>query len=366
MEQTSDPMVVDCRGMQCPAPILRLAEAVRRKRPASGKLTVLANDVDFPVDVAAWCRSTKAALLRVERDPQGVFKAEIQLAAPKPAGALDLGDEPTYDALEGLEKTSPSRAAVPVVVLSRAPSEDPPTPRNDVLAPARSVTPRELATAGDRRTRARKTPPPPSARSKPESSRRGLATPSEAAPPEMEAPEPEPASQRRALASAAPRENRAVLLVLRNDLEALLPALMVANACAAQGMEVEMYFAFWGIHLLRGQSSRPVVAPHKPTFLQRILLWLVPQGSRQTLGKMHMGGFGTRLILRLMRRRNILALDGLVASAVSQGVRFRVCSMSMGLMGLRESDILDLPNVDFAGVTSFAEIASRSAMSLVF
>lgn len=362
MEQKSEPAVVDCRGLQCPAPILRLAEAVRKSRPASGRLLVLADDVDFPVDVAAWCRSSKAALLRVDRNPQGVFSAEIQLAPLKPAPEIEA-EETAPDLLEGLEKTSPSRAAAPVVVLSRAPSEAPPTPRNDVhtLAMARPVTPRELATSSERPTRARKTPAPPASRAAP-----SVREAPRSSAPMGEASEPAPASQRRALASAAPRENRAVLLVLRNDLEALLPALMVANASAAQGMEVEVYFAFWGIHLLRGPSSRPVSGPHEPTFLQRVLLWLVPQGSRQSLGKMHLGGFGTRLILRLMRRRNILALDGLVASAVSQGVRFRVCSMSMGLMGLRESDILDLPNVDFAGVTSFAEIAARSAVSLVF
>lgn len=66
-----------------------------------------------------------------------------------------------------------------------------------------------------------------------------------------------------------------------------------------------------------------------------------------------------------MRKRNILALDEQVQAAAKQGVKFRVCSMSMGLMGLGQRDIVDLPNVDFAGVT-LSERASRSAVSLVF
>ena len=168
-----------------------------------------------------------------------------------------------------------------------------------------------------------------------------------------------------AIAPVAEEKKTCTLLVLRNDLKALLAALMVANASAAQGMSVDVYFAFWGIHLLRGRSSRPDRS-EPPGLLQRMLLWLVPAGTKQRLGKLHMGGLGTRILLRLMRKKNILALDGLVAAAAEQGVRFRVCSMSMGLMGLRESDIVDLPNVDFAGVTSFAEAAARSSTSFVF
>ena len=149
--------------------------------------------------------------------------------------------------------------------------------------------------------------------------------------------------------------------------EALLAALMVANASASQGMEVEVYFAFWGIHLLRGERPRKDAPASNRGIIQTMMLWMVPRGpDRQHLGKLHMGGIGTRILLWLMRKRNILALDKLVETAVAQGVKLRVCSMSMGLMGLSQRDIVDLPNLTFAGVTSFAESARRSATSLVF
>lgn len=356
------PLLIDCRGLQCPAPIMRLAETVRKGRPTGGRITVLASDADFPVDLEAWCRTTKATLLHIGHEQGGVFRAEVQLADARAPGsgpaslpfaptAQFTPEDATRDTPLSLERTSPSHG-VPSVRLLRLPSparfrahEQPPSPSRDGAAP---TSPEALS----------QTPLPTAATPAPATARAPSAV-------RVEAPAAATAEPPAAAMVATPRENRATLLVIRNDLESLLAALMVANSSAAQGMAVEVYFSFWGIHLLRGDSTRPASA-ERPGLLQRIMLWLVPKGPRQRLGKLHMGGLGTRILLRLMRKRNILALDQLVSAACAQGVRFRVCSMSMGLMGLQQSDIVDLPNIDFAGVTSFSEVASRSAVSLVF
>jgi peroxiredoxin family protein len=162
-------------------------------------------------------------------------------------------------------------------------------------------------------------------------------------------------------------ENRCTLLVLHNDLEALLAAMMVANACAAQGMKSNVFFSFWAVNLLRGRSARAGVAGEPIGILQRMMRWMMPRGPRaQTLGKMHMGGLGTRMMNYFMRRRKIDSLETMLQNARDQGVTLSVCSMSMGLMGLQRRDIVDWENLDFAGVTSFTELARRSAVTLVF
>jgi peroxiredoxin family protein len=52
--------------------------------------------------------------------------------------------------------------------------------------------------------------------------------------------------------------------------------------------------------------------------------------------------------------------------AEQQNVQLKVCSMSMGVMGIQKADLMDLPNLSFGGVTSFSESARRSSFSLVF
>lgn len=399
--------LVDCRGLQCPAPILRLADAARKHRGSAATLTVLATDADFRVDLEAWCRTTKSSLVRVDHDDHGVLRALVRLGAapatsergdtvpvrPRPslvpperdaaehrhAGVLELAGMSAVAALRKVNEMSVGAPGQTFTVRSDAPGFD---ARLTAWATATDATLESIRHEGDRSiavlrfageaadagaTHKTQHAFKQSARQ----TRESEAPPSPPSPPSQILP-PGPRIISFSMvdpgaAAPAPRENRATLLVLHNDLEALLAALMVASASAAQGMQVEMFFAFWGIHLLRGEKKRPHGPRERPGLLQRMMLWMVPKGpSRQKLGRLHMGGIGTRILLALMRKRNILALDEQVQAAAKQGVKFRVCSMSMGLMGLGQRDIVDLPNVDFAGVTTFSERASRSAVSLVF
>ena len=83
MEPISSTIVsplVDCRGLICPAPILKVVEAVRRHRSHASALTVLATDPEFAEDIEAWCRATRAELSRLEHQPDGVIRAHIRLA----------------------------------------------------------------------------------------------------------------------------------------------------------------------------------------------------------------------------------------------------------------------------------------------
>jgi tRNA 2-thiouridine synthesizing protein A len=58
---------VDARGLQCPMPVVRTAQAVRGL--ASGALVeVLATDPGSTKDFAAWCRSTGHVLFESTTD----------------------------------------------------------------------------------------------------------------------------------------------------------------------------------------------------------------------------------------------------------------------------------------------------------
>ncbi len=164
-----------------------------------------------------------------------------------------------------------------------------------------------------------------------------------------------------------PRENRATLLVLHNDLEALLAAMLCANAAAAQGMDVNVFFSFWGVNLLRGDRPRPDEPAERTGLMTRMMKWMMPRGpKRQRLGKMHMAGMGTGMMRMFMKKNNILPLEELMNEAQELGVEFTVCTMSMGVMGIQKRDLRVYPNMQFAGVTCFMEGARSSAISLVF
>jgi len=57
---------VDARGLSCPMPIVRTAQAIKSV-PSGGLLEVIATDPGSVKDVAAWCRTTGNSLVEQER-----------------------------------------------------------------------------------------------------------------------------------------------------------------------------------------------------------------------------------------------------------------------------------------------------------
>ena len=383
-----DAVEVDCRGMCCPAPILQLAKAFKAFEGSPGILRVQADDGDFPVDLKAWCRSTKSELHSLD-EVDGVFTGivlangaaleaapEVAPAAPPvsvdaaPAVAEDGDDEPASEPLD-LRGVSAQRAVLEASawllggaevrvlcdakVAAHLQSWDPlagvraeePVARDGhvevTLAPSDEEVPAEVPVA--------RAPVPVAA---PAAVVPATANAVVAAPPEV------------------PRRNATTLLVLRNDFESLMAAMMVANSSAAQGMEVDVYFSFWGVNFLRADSPRAYdeetdAGGSKPTFLHAIMKWMMPKGpERQKMSKMHMGGMGLGMMKHFMSKQNVMGLRELMDQAVELGVTFRVCTMSMGIMGIEKRDLMDLPNIEFGGVTAFTSDARTSASAMVF
>ncbi len=359
---------IDCRGMECPQPLLEVARAARQHPGAT--LEVLADDDAFELDIASWCRSAKADLVSIER-VSGVFHARVQLAGGQPpvASAPPASLTPA---------TPPPSLAAPDLVPG-----DGTTFRLDLgaLDPSRYDDELERSYRQTRASRLAVIAP----------DRRANATLlkwctdgghvleslSGAGPVTAEialARSPEPAAASTALALApqsaalaAPRQKRAVLLVLHNDKEALLAALLVANGAAAQGMDVTLFFTFWGLNLLRGDDPNGIYPKEKVSWAQRLFKWLMPAGpKRQGLGKLNFGGMGASMMNTLMRKKNIMDLPALLESAQDQGVRFVACTMSMNVMGITKRDLHPYSTLVYGGVATFVEDAGNAELSLVF
>jgi len=94
---------------------------------------------------------------------------------------------------------------------------------------------------------------------------------------------------------------------------------------------------------------------------------MMPKGPRrQRLGKLSFGGMGGAIMRGIMRKNNIMQAEELMAEAIELGVRFTACTTSMAVMGITRRDLMDLPNLEFAGVTSFISEARGAGVSLVF
>ena len=67
---------LNCRGMQCPGPIMTLFQQMKTAQ-AGDTATIVVTDMGFKKDIDAWCRKTKNTLVSVN-ETDGVITAVIQ------------------------------------------------------------------------------------------------------------------------------------------------------------------------------------------------------------------------------------------------------------------------------------------------
>ena len=385
MTQTRPLPTLDCRGMRCPAPILQLSKAVQRAGESSVVFEVLADDGDFPKDVRAWCRATKASLHQLIQDGT-VYRALVGInGAERPASVAAAEPAPVsfFEVdLRGLRAPEPIRRLTTFLYTNeqrrvRVRSDDPAF-LIDMTSWASALRATILRTSQDGGMTAVELELPvtqgPALAASPVAAITAAAKANTSASPEsslasmmaaVSASNGSPAAD--PVAGMVPRENLATILVIRNDLESLLASLLAATSAAGHGMQVEILFALWGVNLLRGERPRAGMPREAVPLLKRLLRWLMPKGPRrQKLGTLHLGGVGTGLMHHLMKQDNVMGLPALIEECVAQDVKFNVCTMSMGLMGIRKSDIMDLPNINWSGMAGFMESSRRAATSLVF
>jgi NADPH-dependent 2,4-dienoyl-CoA reductase/sulfur reductase-like enzyme/peroxiredoxin family protein/TusA-related sulfurtransferase/rhodanese-related sulfurtransferase len=148
-------------------------------------------------------------------------------------------------------------------------------------------------------------------------------------------------------------------VVFSGDLDKLIAAFIIANGAIAMGERVSMFFTFWGLNALRRHKP----PKRKRSAMDAMFGAMMPAGAdRLTLSQMNMMGAGTAMIKSVMKRNSVSPLPELIASAQAGGARIIGCTMTMDLLGIAESDLLD--GVELGGVATFLGEAAESTTTL--
>jgi peroxiredoxin family protein len=135
---------------------------------------------------------------------------------------------------------------------------------------------------------------------------------------------------------------KATIIVHSGDLDKMYSALIVANGALSMGMEVSLYFTFWGLLRLKkgGLSKGP-------------------------LSKLNLFGLGRRMIKNRMRKANVATLERLMADFKELGGKVIACEMTMEIMGVKKSDLNEALIDQYGAVGTYIQEARVSSMSLL-
>ncbi len=145
-------------------------------------------------------------------------------------------------------------------------------------------------------------------------------------------------------------ENKVSIILLSGDFDKAMAAFFMANGAAAMGMQVTMFFTFWGCTVIKkGRKLKGKKFMHK-------LVNLMLPGSSKDLApsRMAFGGIGRKLF-NIMMKGNMSSLEEQIELAKEAGITFQVCSPSLAIMGF-DADEWVVP-VDVCGVAAMYDTA---------
>lgn len=162
-----------------------------------------------------------------------------------------------------------------------------------------------------------------------------------------------------ASAPALQTKDQVSFVVFSGDLDKVLASFIIANGAIAMGQKVSMFFTFWGLNALRRENP-PV---RDKSALDRMFGMMMPSGPEKLpLSQMNMAGMGPAMIKHVMKEHSVQTLPELMTAARDGGARLIGCTMTMDLLGIAESDLLD--GVELGGVATFLAEAQKSGTTL--
>ena len=135
--------------------------------------------------------------------------------------------------------------------------------------------------------------------------------------------------------------DKATLIVHSGDMDKLYSALIIADGALAMGMDVSLYFTFWG--------------------LQRLKKGGLEKGP---LSKMNMLGLGKAMVKRKMKKANVASLERLLQDFKELGGKILACDMTMEIMGIKKEDLRQDLIEDYCAVGTYVKEARESKITL--
>jgi peroxiredoxin family protein len=163
------------------------------------------------------------------------------------------------------------------------------------------------------------------------------------------------------LEAANRRADRLAMVVFSGSLDRQLAAFTMATAAAACGMEVLMFFTFWGLSALRDPSKQS----RSQSLLSALFGIMLPRGTLALpLSQWNFAGIGSRLLRNVMSNQKLTSLEEMFALSHDMDINLYACDMSMRTLGISADELIAHPKLSICGATLFIERASAGKLTL--
>ncbi|HZD17148.1 MAG TPA: DsrE/DsrF/DrsH-like family protein [Actinomycetota bacterium] len=156
------------------------------------------------------------------------------------------------------------------------------------------------------------------------------------------------------------KKNKITIVAWDGHLDRVWPTLILSTTAAASGMEVSVFFTFWGLFALVKPEKRRT----GKEWMTKSLSAMNPAAlKRAKLSRYNFGGMGPWMLSKIAEDYKTPHPTELLELARDMGVRLLPCQMTMDLMGVGREDLLDGLEEPIGAATALLEM-KESAIQL--
>ena len=155
--------------------------------------------------------------------------------------------------------------------------------------------------------------------------------------------------------------NSMSIIVTKGSLDWAYPPFILSTTAAAMGLDVTMFFTFYGLPLLFKKLDLKV------TTLGNTAMKMPMMGGHMAMPNLvsaipGVDRMASVMMKNLIKKKGVASIDDLREMAVEADVRMIACQMTLDLFEYTRDDMID--GVELGGAATYIEVATQSHINL--
>ena len=153
-------------------------------------------------------------------------------------------------------------------------------------------------------------------------------------------------------------QNKMTIIASKGSLDMAYPPLILATTAAAMDFDVTIFFTFFGLDIVKkGYADKLKIAPIGNPAMP------MPVPIPTLVGSLPgMEAIATAMMKSMFKKHGVATISQLLDLAKESGVKLIACQMTMDVMGVKQSDIID--GVEFGGAAMWMDAATDAKINL--
>ncbi|HZR88078.1 MAG TPA: DsrE/DsrF/DrsH-like family protein [Bradyrhizobium sp.] len=151
------------------------------------------------------------------------------------------------------------------------------------------------------------------------------------------------------------------IIVTKGTLDWAYPPFILGTTAAAMGVDVTMFFTFYGLSLLKKKLDLQISALGNPAM--KMPMMGMHMGMPNIVAMLPGVDAGASLMMKnMIKKKGVASIEELREAAIESEVKLIACQMTMDLFEFKTEDMID--NLSLGGAATYMEKALKSDINL--